>query len=106
MTNFPDLSNLSTNPSVGNVLSLPNNSYPYFWLWIMGGLWLIISFTLYFKEKEKKGFGNILSSLGVASLAIIVLSTVGTMIGIITLNIMIYILVFCLLIIGVWIFSN
>jgi len=104
---FPDLSNLSSNSTIGNLFALPNNSYPFYWLWIMSALWLIIAFTLYFKEKERKVSGNMLSSMAVSSFAILVLSAIGTFgVGFISLQIMLYILIFNLLIIGIWIFSN
>ena len=103
---FPDLSNFTTNPTIGDFMAFPNSSYPYFWAWIMGGLWMIISLTLYFKEKEKVGRSSLLSSMAVASLAVILLSTIGTIVGFITLEIMIFILVIGFLIIGIWFFSN
>lgn len=106
MANFPNLSNLSSNPTAGSIFTLPNNSYPYFWLWIFAAIWLITGLTLFYNEKERKGVGNLLSSLAVSSFAMIVLATVGSVVGIISLPIMIYILVFCILIIGVWFFSN
>ena len=106
MVNYPDLGNLSENATIGDFMAFPNNVYPYFWVWLIGALWFIITLTLYFSEKEKIGKTNILSSMGVSSLACLFLSTMGTLLGIISLEIMIYILVFCLLIIVVWIFSD
>lgn len=106
MVTYPDLSNLSNSSGIGNLLNLPNASYPYFWAWILGGIWFIITSTLYFKEKEKIGKGKMLSSMGVACFAIILLATIGTIVGFIQLEIMIYVLVISLLIIGVWFFSD
>jgi len=106
MVNFPDLSNLSSGSGIGGILSLPNATYPYFWAWILGGIWAIITLSLYFKEKELRGVGHMLSSMSVACLAIIILSTIGTIVGFVPLMIMIYILVLSLLIIGVWFFTN
>jgi len=106
MVSYPDLSSLNETAGIGGILSLPSSAYPYFWAWIMGGLWIIITLSLYFTEREKKGIGNILSSMAVSCLAILVLSTIGTIVGFITLEIMIYILVLSFLIIGVWFFSS
>ncbi len=106
MVNFPDLSSLSNSSGIGEFLSLPNASYPYFWAWIIGGIWMIITMTLYFKEKEKKGFGNILSSMAVSCFAVLVLSLIGTIVGFISVEIMIYILVLGFAIIAVWFFSG
>ncbi len=103
---FPDFSTLPTNSTIGNFLALPNASYPYFWAWIIAGIWFIIASTLYFKEKEKIGKGRLLSAMSVSCFAILMLSTIGTILGIISLEIMIYILVFSMFIIGVWFFSD
>ncbi len=106
MVSYPDLSNLSENATIGDFLAFPNNAYPFFWAWIIGAIWLIIAFTLYFREKEDLGKTNILSSLAVSSFACMLLSVIGTLVGIISLEVMIYILVFGFLIIAVWFFSD
>ena len=106
MVTYPDLSDLGSNPTIGSFMSLPNASYPYYWAWILGSIWMMITLTLYFKEKERKGIGLFLSSMAVSSLAIIFLAVTGTIVGFITLEVMIYILVIGLLIIGIWFFSS
>lgn len=104
MVNYPDLSSLNETSGIGGILALPNASYPYFWAWIMAAIWGIITLTLFFKEKERKGIAGMLSSAAVGSFAIMILSTVGTIVGFITIDIMIYILVLSFLIIGIWFF--
>lgn len=106
MVSSPDISNLPGNATIGDFFSLPNNTYPLFWGWIMGGIFLIITMTLYFKEKETAPKGNILSSMAISSLAVIFLSAIGTLVGFINLEMMIYILTFGMLIILIWFFSN
>jgi hypothetical protein len=106
MVDYPDLSNLNSTSGIAGLLSLPSSSYPYFWAWIIAGLWLIITMTLYFTEKTKTGRGKILSSMAVSAFAIIFLSTFGTILGIISSEIMIYLLVFGTVIIGIWFFSK
>ncbi len=106
MADFPDLSSLSNNSDIGEFLSLPNASYPYFWAWIIGGIWFIITLALYFKEKERKGFGNLLSSMAVSCFAVLILSLIGTIVGFISVEIMIYILVLSFVMIAVWFFSG
>ena len=106
MVTFPDFSSIANNSNIGTFLSLPNSSYPYFWAWILGGLWIIVTFSLYFTEKDKIGKGKLLASMSVACFAIIVLSTLGTIIGVVSLEIMIYILVISMMIIGVWFFTT
>ncbi len=106
MVEYPDLSNLNNGSGISGLMSLPNSSYPFFWAWILGGIWLIIVLTLYFKETEKLGRGKILSSMAVASFAIILLSTIGSVFKIVSAEIMVNILVLSLVIIGVWFFSS
>lgn len=106
MVNYPDLSSLPDNSTIGDFMAFPNIVYPYFWVWIIGALWLIIASTLYFTEKERVGKDDLLSSLAVSSFACMVLSVFGTLLGIISLPIMIYILVFGFMIIIIWFFSS
>lgn len=106
MVNYPDLSSLNNGSGIAGLLSVPNASYPYFWAWIMGGLWFIIVSTLYFSEKDKLGKGKLLSSMAVSSFAIILLSAIGTALTIITVDVMIYILVFGIVIIAIWFFLS
>lgn len=106
MVKFPDLSNLTGNPTIGDFMAFPNSSYPFFWAWIFAGLWIIIALASYFAEKAKVGRGNFLSSMAISSFAIILLATIGTVVGFVTLEIMIPLLVICVSIIGIWFFSN
>ena len=106
MVNYPNISSLDGTSGIAGIMALPNSSYPYFWGWILGGLWLIITLTLYFVEKEKLSKVRILSCMSVASLAIIFLAVIGTVMTIITVQIMVYILVLSMIIIAVWFFSG
>ena len=104
MVEYPNLDNLSS--GIGGLLALPNASYPYYWALIMMGLWVIIFLTMYFKEKDLLGKGNLVSAMAVSAFAIIMLSTVGTLFNIITLEIFLPLLIGGLVIIAIWIFSS
>lgn len=106
MVTYPDLSSLNNGSGITGLMALPNDSYPFFWAWILGGIWSIMVLTMYFKESERFGKVNILSSMAVASLAIIILSTIGTVMTIVSVDIMVTILVLSLVIIGIWFFSS
>lgn len=106
MVSYPDISSLPSNPTMGEFLSLPNSSFPFYWAWIIGGLWFILTSSLYFTEKLKIGRGNILSSMAVSSFGILVLSLVGTFVGFIVLELMVYSVVINVLIIALWIWST
>ena len=106
MVSYPDLSNLNNQSGIAGLMSLPNSSYPYFWAWILTGIWIIIVMTMYFTDKEKTGKGKILSSMAVSSFAILFLATIGTVLGIVTNDIMVYILVISSIIIAIWMFTG
>jgi hypothetical protein len=106
MVDYPELSEIGINGTIGDLMTFPNNIYPYFWVWIIGGLWLIITLSLYYNEKEKLGKGKFLSSMAVSGLACVLLSLFGTLLGIITTNIMVYIFVVAIVLIVIWFFSK
>ena len=106
MAKYPDLGNLSDSAGIGELLALPNASYPFYWALIIIGLWVIVFLTIYFKEKEFSSKGNLLSAMAVSSFAMIMLSAVGTLFNIITLPIFLPLLIGGLLIIAIWIFSS
>lgn len=105
MVSYPDLSNLSGG-GIGELLALPNSSYPFYWALIMIGIWIIISFSIYFKEKSLLSRGNLLSAMAVSAFAVIMLSTIGTLFDIMTLTVFLPLLVGGLVIIAIWIFSG
>lgn len=106
MVNYPDLSNVTNSSGVEGLIALPNASYPFFWTLILAGIWVIVSGTLYFTEKNLNGRGNLLSSMAVASLGCILLAILGSLIGMFTLTTLVPVMVFGLVIIAVWIISG
>ena len=106
MAKYPDLGNISETGGIADLLALPNASFPFYWVLIMVALWVIITLTMYFKEKELTTKGNLLSAMAVSAFAIIMLSTIGTLFNIITLVTFLPLLIGGLVIIAIWIFSN
>lgn len=106
MVSYPDLSNLSDGAGISELMALPNASYPFYWALIIIGIWIIVSLTMYFKEKSLGRPGNLLSAMAVSAFAMIILSTVGTLFNILTLEIFLPLLVGGLVIIALWIFSG
>ena len=106
MVDYPDLSSISNNGTISDLMALPNSSYPFYWGLMIIGLWIIFSLTLYFKEKLFLGRGNLLSSMAVSAFAMIVLSTIGTLVGILTMTIFLPLFVGGLVIIALWVFSS
>ena len=107
MAKYPDLGDLSDDSGIGELLALPNASFPFYWGLMMVSIWIIITLSMYFREKEEgKIRVSLLSSMAVSSFAIIMLSAVGTLFKIITLVTFLPLLIAGLVIIAVWIFSN
>ena len=100
---YPDLTGFSGN--IVEVLKVPNSSYPFYWASMIMAIWVIISLTLFFKEKENSTKGNLLSAMAVSAFAMIMLSTLGTLMGILTLDTFLPLLIGGLVIIAIWIFS-
>ena len=106
MVEYPDLSSLSEGGGIAELMALPNASYPFYWVIIMVALWIIITLTMYFKEKEISTRGNLLGAMAISAFAIIMLSTIGTLFNILTLPIYLPLLIGGLVIIAIWIFSS
>ena len=106
MVDYYGLEDLSNDSNIGNLLAIPNGVYPYFWAWILFGLFVIGSLSMFFAERLRKGTGNLLSSMAISAFFIIILAVLGTVVGFITNQIMVYTLVIGILIIGIWFFSN
>lgn len=92
--------------TIEELLSYPTQGSPYFWLWILGALFFIITFTSYYNEVKLFGKGRLLSSLVVSSFFISVLAVLGSAVGFITREILIYILVFFAIFVAIFIFSK
>ncbi len=106
MVEYPDLSTLNNGSGIAGLLQIPIDGYPFYWLWMLVSIWIIMFLSLYFVEKDKVGKGKILSSMAVSCLGILILGVIGTILGIITVEIMVYILVFSLIILGIWFYSG
>ena len=100
MYDYPD------STTIQGLLSYPTQGNPYFWLWILGGIFAIMSFTSYYKEVSVFGKGRIISSFVVSSFFITLLAGLGTLAGFITNEIMIYILIFFALFTAIFLFSG
>jgi putative exporter of polyketide antibiotics len=106
MVDYPNLSSLNSNSGIGGLLAFPNAIDPLFWTVILTGIFSVLTLTMYFREKSLTGRGNLLSSAAVSSLACIMLAVLGSLLEIFTVETLVPIAVFGILIIVVWIFSN
>ena len=100
MYDYPNGSN------VEDLLSYPTQASPNFWLWILGGIWAIFTLTMYYSEVKLFGKGKLLSSMVVSAFFISCLAVLGSIIGFITSEILIYCLVFFAVFTAIFIFSS
>ena len=98
--------NTSVNSNIVGFLSYPTSCDPFFYLKILVALWVVLTFILYNRDKDKLIKADFLSSMGVSSLAIIFIALIGTLVGFIQSDIFIYILVGGLVFIAIWLFKD
>lgn len=91
---------------IAGILSYPNSCDYYFWAKIMAALFIILSFILFFRDEDKIGKGDMISSLGVSGIAIGVLTVIGTSFSIIPTDVGIEIIVGCLIFAVIWMFKR
>jgi hypothetical protein len=91
---------------IGGLLAYPTQGSPYFWLWILSGIFLIMAFTSYYQEVKIFGKGRLLSSLVVSSFFITILAVMGTLVGFVSTEILIYIVVMFSIFTAIFIFSG
>ncbi len=93
--------------SIATVLAYPTSCDPQFYGKIMGALFIIITSILIANEKRDGIIKpDYMSALGVASIAVIFIALVGTLVGIITSEIFIEVLVLGMIFIVIWFFKK
>lgn len=92
--------------TIEGILSYPTQGSPYFWLWILGALFTIFTFTSYFSEVKIFGKGKLLSSLVVSAFFITCLAVLGSVVGFITTEILIIVIIFFVIFTAIFIFSS
>lgn len=93
---------------ISGFLAYPTSCVPQFYAYVMGALFIILTFILYNREKDDARIlkPDFLSSMGVSSIAIIFISLIGTLFNIIQSNIFIEIMVTGLIFIAIWVFKK
>lgn len=92
--------------SIGELLNYPTQGSPNFWLWLLGAIFIIFTLTSYYNEVKIFGKGRLLSSLVVSSFFITCLAVLGSVVGFISTEILIIILVFFAIFTAIFIFSG
>ncbi len=98
--------------SVADFLVYPTSCNYFFWLYILGPLFLIVAWILFKAEEDKKGEGDLTSALGVSSIAITSIGITGSLIKgttgipVIQSDILLYILAATVVFVMIWIFKD
>jgi hypothetical protein len=92
--------------TIEGILSYPTQGSPYFWLWILVGIFFISAFSSFFAEVKVFGKGKLLSSLVVSSFFVLILAVLGNVVGFITKEILILIIIFFIIFTAIFIFSS
>ncbi len=100
MWEYPNFTNFE------GMFTYPTIADPYVWLKILIGIFFIFSLTMFFSDKKLFGKGKLLSSMMVGSFFVTVLALFGSLVGFITAEILIYILVFFIVITAIFFFSS
>lgn len=96
----------------GDLLVYPTSCDYYFYAKLFAGLFLILVLSIYYGEKKILVKPDIISSLGVSSLAIFFLSVIGTLIKsssdipMIQQDIFTYVIAFTIIFLGLWFFKK
>ena len=98
--------------SFADFLVWPTRCNYYFYLIIFGGLFLILAWTSFKAEEKRKGEGELISSLGVSSIAITILGLIGTLVvngagvPMIQVDILLYMVAVTVVFVFIWIFKD
>lgn len=97
---------LSGNLGLIGILKVPLGCDYYFYGKIMLGLFIIFTLLLYIADRKRMIKADLLSCLGVSAIATILISIAGTLLEIITTDILVIIIVIGLIFISVWILKK
>ena len=90
----------------------PTGCSYYFWLIILGALFVIIAWTLFKTEEKRRTEGDFISAMGVSSIAVTSIGVIGTLIkngaGIpmIQSDVLLYMVALTVVIVLIWIFKD
>ncbi len=100
--------NATINEGISGILAYPTTCDYYFYSKIMAAIWIILTMILYFNEKEKDNIPkpDMISCLGISSLATIFIALAGSLLGIIQTDVFIEIFVMGMIFVAIWLFKR
>ncbi len=66
--------------SVADFFVYPTTCNYFFWLYVLGALFMIIAWALFRAEEARKGEGEFISALGISSIAVTSIGIIGTLV--------------------------
>lgn len=87
-------------------MSFPNTCDYQFYAKIMAALFVVFTSILYFNTRKREVKPDIISCMGVSAIAVIVLSIIGSLFGIIQGIVLIEIIVAGIIFIALWFFKK
>ena len=102
---YQQLENLSE-ISLRSVLQYPSIATPMFWPIILFTIFMVMTLTTFFRELKREGRANFLSSLAVGSYFTLAVSVAFTLLGLVTYEIVVIILVFTVIFQVIYLLSN
>lgn len=98
--------------TISDFLVYPTGCFYYFWLLILGFVFLVLTYSFYERDEAKKSEGEMLSSMGVSSIAITSLALWGTFIknsqdiAMIQTDIFLWILAPTMIFVSLWLYNK
>ena len=98
--------------SVGDLLVWPTGCNYHFYLIVFATIFIVLTLILYNRQKESQITADLISSLGVSSIAIIFLALIGTLIKnsadipMVQSDIFLYVFAFGIVFILIWFFKK
>ncbi len=91
---------------IPGILAFPTSCDYYFYAKIMGAFFIILTLSLYFRDRERIVKADVISCLGISAIATIFVSLIGTLLQIIQSDIFIEIFVIGMIFIVIWVFKK
>ncbi len=98
--------------SFGDLLVWPTGCNYYFYLIVFATIFIVLTLILYNRQKESEIKGDLVSSLGVSSIAIMFMALIGTLIKnsadipMVQQDIFLYVFAFGIIFILIWFFKK
>lgn len=95
-----------TNSGISGIMSFPTSCDYYFYAKVLGAIFIILTLILYNNDKRRYLKADLISAVGVSSIATIFIALIGTLLDIIQRDIFILTLVIGIIFITIWLLKK